>query len=488
MKQIQTIKNLLLYGGISKEEFQDCVADINKSNRANTRMFSLVGVVAFILALILSVFSSPMRSNRALYFATICVLLCIFVVNQFLKDKPHITNFTVYLYTFIMYVAGIYLGAVTGVKEQATTFMVLLFAIPLLFITRPIYSNLFIIGADVFFVVMLHLMNQNSALLDKNTVNAIIYGFVSVAVSTAMMRVKIDRIHVLERNRSLSEKDQLTQLYNRRAYENDISMPGSDTANLVYVSVDVNELKVINDSLGHEAGDELIVGAADCMRKCFGPYGKIYRTGGDEFVVILYASEKELEQIKKDITNTINAWKGNLVDHASMSCGYVSRREFPDLSFGELAKIADERMYENKTAWYKNKGVDRRGQAAAHTALCNLYTKILKINLTSDTYSIVNMDLTEQTKGKGFAESISGWLQGFGKSGQVHTDDLEEYLKKTDMEYLKEYFSSGKTSISIFYRRKYADGFKQVAMEMIPADDYEHENQSLFLYVKNIDL
>lgn len=87
-------------------------------------------------------------------------------------------------------------------------------------------------------------------------------------------------------------------------------------------------------------------------------------------------------------------------------------------------------MYKAKADFYKEKGIDRSGQIAANSALCNLYTKILKINLTSDTYSIVSMDVSEQTEEKGFTDSISGWLYVFGKLGQVHKDDLDEYLKK----------------------------------------------------------
>ena len=44
-----------------------------------------------------------------------------------------------------------------------------------------------------------------------------------------------------------------------------------------------------------------------------------------------------------------------------------------------------------------------------------------------------------------------------------------------------------KTSHSVFYRRKYGDRYKKVMMEMIPAGDYSDDNQTLFLYVKNID-
>lgn len=144
-------------------------------------------------------------------------------------------------------------------------------------------------------------------------------------------------------------------------------------------------------------------------------------------------------------------------------------------------------MYQAKADFYARKGVDRRGQHEAHKALCALYIKILKINLTEDSYVIVNMDTEEQKEEKGFSDKISEWLMGFGKSGCVHSDDLEEYLAKTDLAYMRDYFDQNKTSLTIMYRRKYEDGFKQVMLEMIPTNEYTRENQSLFLYVKNID-
>lgn len=97
------------------------------------------------------------------------------------------------------------------------------------------------------------------------------------------------------------------------------------------------------------------------------------------------------------------------------------------------------------------------------------------------------MDISEQKPEKGFSDKISVWLKSFGETGQVHPDDLDEYYEKTNLSYLEEYFSSHKTSIHIFYRRKYDEGFKNVMMEMIPADDYSEDNKTLFLYVKNID-
>ncbi len=284
--------------------------------------------------------------------------------------------------------------------------------------------------------------------------------------------------------------DELTGLYNRRAYEEDILELGASplSDDFVYASIDVNGLKIVNDEIGHAAGDELIKGAADCMQQAFGSYGKVYRTGGDEFVSIFFAGKDQLAAIEEDLDYIVEKWSGSMVSSLSLSVGYVERRDSKDKTILDIAKIADERMYQAKTAYYAKKGVDRKGQAAANVALCNLYTKILKVNITDDTYSIVNMDTSEQTSEKGFADTISGWLTGFGKSGQVHKDDLDVYLEKTGLDYLRSYFKEGKTSISIQYRRKYDDGFKLVAMDMIPADDYSNDNQTLFLYVKNIDM
>ncbi len=286
-----------------------------------------------------------------------------------------------------------------------------------------------------------------------------------------------------------SQTDELTGLLNRRAYDEAIyannDMPKEN--DFVYVSLDVNGLKIVNDNMGHEAGDELIVGASQCMRDSLGAYGYLYRVGGDEFVAILFTDAEKTKEILADFDERIISWRGNLIDSLSISYGWIDKEEEPGLSVRQMAAIAEQRMYSSKSEHYRKSGVDRRGQKDAHKALCDLYTKILKINITEDTYQIVNMDVNEQTMEKGFADSISGWLRSFGETGQVHPDDLKEYYKFTDLEYMKEYFTGNKTSLHVFYRRKYGDDFKQVMMEIIPANDYSEESQSLFMYVKNLE-
>ena len=159
-----------------------------------------------------------------------------------------------------------------------------------------------------------------------------------------------------------SFQDQDTQLLNRRAFEEEkarlMSQPLEE--NYVYVTVDINGLKTTNDTLGHAAGDELIRGAADCLRKCFGRFGKIFRIGGDEFAAMLHISEAQLGTIRDELNRAVDEWEGERIKKLSVSCGYASSREFPSVNIAELSRISDERMYAAKAEYYRHSGIDRR--------------------------------------------------------------------------------------------------------------------------------
>lgn len=156
--------------------------------------------------------------------------------------------------------------------------------------------------------------------------------------------------------------DELTGLYNRRAYESRLRSYAeiSPEGDLVCFVLDVNGLKAVNDSLGHAAGDELIKGAAFCIQRCFGSNGSLYRTGGDEFVALIYAGEGELARMTEEFEETTAAWFGSIGKGLSVSYGYATAREFPAASVVEIAKVADDRMYENKREYYLRRGIDHR--------------------------------------------------------------------------------------------------------------------------------
>lgn len=97
----------------------------------------------------------------------------------------------------------------------------------------------------------------------------------------------------------------------------------------------------------------MICGATYCLKNGFGPYGSLYRTGGDEFAALISAKEENLAGIVENLNSIVDSWRGCSVDKISVSIGYASHREFPDKTILELSKIADKKMYDVKQEYYK---------------------------------------------------------------------------------------------------------------------------------------
>ena len=164
-----------------------------------------------------------------------------------------------------------------------------------------------------------------------------------------------------EKFRYTSNTDELTRCYNRRAYEEDINKLNL-SKEWVYVSMDLNGLKRANDSFGHVAGDELIRAAADCMKSSFSEHGKVYRVGGDEFVVIITKDIPQFENMLRTFEQRVESWHGEFVESMAVSYGYVFSSERKWNSKFDISKASDERMYESKKQYYTRSGMDRSRQ------------------------------------------------------------------------------------------------------------------------------
>jgi diguanylate cyclase (GGDEF)-like protein len=157
--------------------------------------------------------------------------------------------------------------------------------------------------------------------------------------------------------------DPLTGLFNRYAYSKvlkEYEEAEAQPEDLVVFAMDINGLKKTNDSQGHEAGDELICGAARCIEKVFSGIGKCYRTGGDEFVVISCPARCTPDELLNRLKAEAAAWRGKLVDELSISVGYACAADFPGKPLEDVVREADLVMYADKSDYYRRTGKDRR--------------------------------------------------------------------------------------------------------------------------------
>lgn len=144
--------------------------------------------------------------------------------------------------------------------------------------------------------------------------------------------------------------DALTGLYNRAWFEHVISCnEGGSHVPIGIIVCDVDGLKIINDTMGHRKGDELLISAAKILKECFREGDMVARIGGDEFTVLLPRSSVQVvrdacKRIKQRISNYNDV---NSELPLSVSLGFsVSNNISANIS--SLFQEADNNMYKEK--------------------------------------------------------------------------------------------------------------------------------------------
>ncbi len=161
------------------------------------------------------------------------------------------------------------------------------------------------------------------------------------------------------RAQSLSLHDELTKLPNRRYLFHEMhKIMAREGSNVEFtiLNIDLNKFKQINDSLGHEAGDEVLKHTASSLNRCLRSSDFISRIGGDEFVAILHRTSKQ-----EDVTTVIHKihlylessplrWNDQKI-WISLSVGsYSYSGEADPKLINDILSAADKNMYLNKSA------------------------------------------------------------------------------------------------------------------------------------------
>lgn len=348
------LKNTLLYAGEDREGYQRIEAELKESNRKSLQAFSLIAFAAMTIMFISSFLDPGVERNRTAYFLSAAVCLLLSGASLAAKRTPWLSYLGMYGFLAVLYVFGIALGTFIQPNEMTVSFMILLFVAPLLFTDRPLRMSAAILVGIVAYVIAAR-MTQREELFRKNLVDALMYGALSIVVSTQMMRIKVKRIVLEQENSYLSRWDTLTGMQNRLSFEETLAeIRKYEQESLLLCAFDVNGLKKANDSLGHAAGDELLQGAAECIRKVFGPFGSCFRIGGDEFFAVLYKENPGRDALVDSFRRETEQWSGRQVKQLSVSVGIVPMK--PGDNLAELLTQADLEMYASKMDYYKKIG------------------------------------------------------------------------------------------------------------------------------------
>ena len=164
--------------------------------------------------------------------------------------------------------------------------------------------------------------------------------------------------HINKRLLDLMGRDPLTNVNNRMAYEDkekhlQAEINSEPDCTFALAMFDVNSLKMINDSQGHEAGDAYLLRACHLICDVF-KHSPVYRIGGDEFVAVLCGDDyNNRDALLKTLNELMSPYSDSMPipsDYVSIACGISAYDGSKDSTVADVIKRADEAMYKDKAA------------------------------------------------------------------------------------------------------------------------------------------
>jgi len=197
-----------------------------------------------------------------------------------------------------------------------------------------------------------------------NAIDGNIYsGYLSLCVAAVLLYIFIQNMfrHIMMETinieKDISNHDALTKVLSRISYDNKIKdldrkiREDPVSVRFAICECDLNNLKIVNDTFGHDKGDQYIINCCKAICDIF-KHSPVYRIGGDEFVAILQSDDYDnLDKIKEAFnrfsTSEIKS-EGTLFDKRSFAAGFAVYDNNRDRCFNDVMKRADVEMYHNK--------------------------------------------------------------------------------------------------------------------------------------------
>ncbi|MEG1994372.1 MAG: GGDEF domain-containing protein, partial [Oscillospiraceae bacterium] len=214
------------------------------------------------------------------------------------------------------------------------------------------FSMIFLAIGNIIDLVITHAIGSKFYL--SSQVSVVLFAVIQITVTAKTflnyykMGVRSNIYH------QMAYTDNMTNMGNRLAFDSEISLiegNRSHFSNIWCVVIDINNLKHVNDSLGHQTGDWLISSVAQIINVAFEDFGKTYRIGGDEFVIMVFDREDEEMKEKIEYIDKLTHEANSVCDdfQISVAIGYDKRNNEDDEHVKDLFSRVDKLMYENKS-------------------------------------------------------------------------------------------------------------------------------------------
>ena len=213
---------------------------------------------------------------------------------------------------------------------------------------RRSWKLLLLLAAGITVDLLLYYRNNANGAISFSIMNFILYTLIIFLSS------------VQEATRK-AYTDSRTGLVNRARWNELMNTRISAAKQYAILVVDLNGLKRVNDTLGHDAGDQMILALSEILRNSLPRSSVICRWGGDEFAALLTGVNRE--RLDQHMQVLFANGKSYNLEHPELpvhfAVGTALSSEHPGLSQAQLFQLADEDMYRSKQLWYTNNRTER---------------------------------------------------------------------------------------------------------------------------------
>lgn len=364
---LKKIKDFLVktfvYAGITPDEYHSIRGAREEKNRGVLFVTSGLGSVVFFFLFLLSMFKESYEKNALLYGALFfCELIVLLLAWKYLREKPDWITPITYFSIFAIFVYAIILGTVNSPTITSTTFCVFLIAIPMIIIDRPWRLIIFNAVQVILFCLLSYYIKPRE-IADVDILNAVSFYFLGAVLNTYMITTKAKELTLKRYIEHDRDTDPLTLIYNKGAVGREITNHLEAGGTGVFMFVDLDNFKKVNDTYGHAFGDDVLHTFGDCIRRIFRHTDILGRFGGDEFIIFLpHPIEDEVVSTRAQdlldlMQETIKIDDTTLDFHASIG---IAKCPEDGTTYDEIMARADKALYyakkngKNMYMYYEN--------------------------------------------------------------------------------------------------------------------------------------
>lgn len=298
------------------------------------------------------------------------IVITFLLLNRFKIIKTLPLAILVHFYVFLLVAWGTFVCALDlYIGISPFIYVIVVTALAGLFIIEPYYYSA-LMFLSLFVLMLLHgiydfVFFENDFMIE-NIFDIFIFAAIVVATAFRHFHITIKEYQYQTRLEELTYIDELTGLLNERSYVTAVDEINQDIKDgkinkFAVVVMDVNNLKVTNDTYGHRYGCHLVVRCGHTLPTVF-KTSKLFHVGGDEFLAIVL--EKDFENFAETMQNFAETFDYSLIQHEgkelifSVAHGFSTYQEGD--RFADVLQRADDQMYINKKALKEKYGMKGR--------------------------------------------------------------------------------------------------------------------------------